>query len=801
MNAKDIINKALVRLHLKKPPFPPIEGKRDLPLPVRDCLENAGLSTASLIYFSKSDMNNERMFSDCYVMFDEKGVYCAEFNEPVLPKKKSRKKLEFKPELLKLSSTPVSDIDEMLVEQYLSTGELTYKKDGEYYSLCSFTIGKLSQFEELARVFNALKQGKDYTLYINSAPASVCQKCGAPTPPGKILCPKCDTRSSTVKRLFSFFAEAKGKMIFIIAAILLKTALSLILPQYSTQTLYDEILNPESALSYEALLSALFSLVLTVAGIKILNNVFTMFYQYVLAGVLPKVIYSIKLKIFTAMQSLSLGFYTQKQTGSLMERVTRDSNNIYWFFVDGFPYVITSVVTVAGIVVIMFLTSAKLTLTLLAASLVIFVAYPLFNKLFRKLHHEVWVQNARLTSKVSDNINGHRIIKAFSKEEDELSSFTKISDGLKDAEIKISNTQSTVFPLLSVIVYALGAIVLGYGGVLAVKYNELTVGELLKFVVYLEMLQSPIDFLSWVTNWWSRCIDSVRRVFEITDTKPEITESANAVSLPDLKGEIKLSELTFEYEPARPVIKNLSLKIEAGKMLGIVGKTGAGKTTISNLIARLYDPKEGVVKIDGVDVKEIKTETLRKNIGIVSQDIFLFMGTIADNIRYAKPDATDSEVIAAAKAASAHGFITALPDGYETRVGSGGQDLSGGERQRISIARTIIQNPKILILDEATAAMDTETERNIQNSLTALKSGRTTIAIAHRLSTLRDADCLAVIDGGECTEFGTFKELMDKKGDYYRMFRLQEEALKFIGIDETNTDEEREDEKHDDRKR
>ena len=219
-------------------------------------------------------------------------------------------------------------------------------------------------------------------------------------------------------------------------------------------------------------------------------------------------------------------------------------------------------------------------------------------------------------------------------------------------------------------------------------------------------------------------------------------------------------------------------------MLGIVGKTGAGKTTVSNLIARLYDPKGGTVKIDDYDVKDLSSKQLRKNIGIVSQDIYLFMGTIADNIRYARPDATNDEVIAAAKAASAHGFISKLPDGYETWVGSGGQDLSGGERQRISIARTIIQNPKILILDEATAAMDTETERNIQNSLTELKHGRTTIAIAHRLSTLRDADKLAVIDDGECIEFGTYDELMKKKWAYYKMFRLQEEALRFIGIGE-----------------
>ena len=217
-------------------------------------------------------------------------------------------------------------------------------------------------------------------------------------------------------------------------------------------------------------------------------------------------------------------------------------------------------------------------------------------------------------------------------------------------------------------------------------------------------------------------------------------------------------------------------------MLGIVGKTGAGKTTIANLISRLYDAKEGSVLIDGIDVRDIKLADIRKNVGMVSQDIYLFIGSVADNIRYAKPDASMDEVIAAAKAASAHDFIMKLPDAYETRVGSGGQRLSGGERQRISIARTIIQNPKILILDEAPAAMDTETERRIQSSLTALKKGRTTIAIAHRLSTLRDSDYLAVIDEGRVIEYGTYRELLQQKGEFYKQYKIQAEALKTIGI-------------------
>ena len=782
----EILNKILYKLHIKKPPRSH-KGERELlPPPVKDILEKENLDTSSVIFSVKTDMCGAEEYGDVYIFFDEKGIYTAEIEEPIKPKK-NKKKLDFKPKLLKLTSIPIDEIDEVFAEQYLATGQLTYTCKGEYYSLGYFSIGLLERADNFRRIFNAFKQNKDHEQYLNNDTGNACEKCGTPIPKGLKYCKDCVDKKSTVKRLFSFFGDVKWKMIFMICAVLFSSAINLILPKFSTQKLYDEVLNTGNTLGYDALLKGLFSVVLTMAALKITHQLFTLFYQYIVAGILPEVVYGIKLKIFKAMQSLSVGFYNHKQTGSLMDRVTRDANNIYWFFVDGFPYLIANAVTVAGLIVIMFFTSAKLTLTILSATVFILVLYPIVNKKFRKLHHRVWVQNSRLTSKVSDNINGHRIIKAFSKENDELDEFGKISSGLLNAEIKSANTESTVFPILSILIYLISAVVLGYGGILCIVHKEITVGELLTFVVYLQMLQAPIEFLSWVTTWWARCVDSAQRVFEIMDTEPDVKDKDNPIILDDFKGSVELQELQFEYEPAHPIIKNLSLKIEAGEMLGIVGKTGAGKTTISNLIARLYDPKEGVVKIDGIDVKDLSSKQLRRNIGIVSQDIFLFMGTIADNIRYARPDATNDEVIAAAKAASAHSFISKLPDGYETYVGSGGKGLSGGERQRISIARTIIQNPKILILDEATAAMDTETERNIQNSLSQLKSGRTTIAIAHRLSTLRDADKLAVIDEGECIEFGTYEELMEKKGAYYNMFKLQEEALRFIGIGEESS--------------
>lgn len=277
-------------------------------------------------------------------------------------------------------------------------------------------------------------------------------------------------------------------------------------------------------------------------------------------------------------------------------------------------------------------------------------------------------------------------------------------------------------------------------------------------------------------------MNSAQRIFEILDAKPDVTEKPSAKPKPDIKGEITLKNVTFGYEENREVLKNISLSVNAGEMLGIVGKSGAGKTTLVNLITRLYDVSEGEILIDGVNVRDMRFCDLRKNIALVSQETYIFKGTIFENIAYANPKAGRKEVLEAAIAASAHDFICKLPDGYDTEVGSGGRGLSGGERQRISIARAILANPKILILDEATAAVDTETEKNIQSALKELIKNRTTLSIAHRLSTLRDADKLIVIDDGKLVEEGTHGELIRKKGEYFKLYQIQSKALAMRGI-------------------
>ncbi|MCQ2463337.1 MAG: ATP-binding cassette domain-containing protein [Clostridia bacterium] len=750
------------------------------PAELENVLRDGGLDTSGLLYCAEGDMNNERCFCSCWLCFDEKGLYIAYGNAEVKPAKR-KKHITTVYTLDSIRSIPMDEIDSLEAERYVTTGRLVLSLGEQKESVTFFSIGKFPVLDDFCRKFNSYKKGEKIKRDDAPPPDRVCPKCHMPIPDGKPFCPKCNKKSSIAIRLFKYFSDYKGKVALITVLILAQTALNIYIPQISTRRLIDEVLTNPDALLYEQSIKALAVLILTMAGLRLLNQASTSLYQFVIGSVMPRFIYDIKVRIFSAMQRLSVGFYSSKQTGSLMERVTRDANNIYWFFVDGFPYIFVNGLTIIGVSVIMFSMSWKLSLIILGIVPFLVAVLVLGDRIFHSLHHRTWLFSARVSSTVSDNINGQRIIKAFSKEDDEYGKFERKSHDLLDAERKLNLTEATVLPIFMILVLALSTVVLCIGGTMVVK-GDITAGTLLSFIVYIGMLQEPFRFLTWISNWWSRCADSAQRMFEIVDTEPEITEKENAVSFENLRGSISIKELDFEYEAARPIIKKLNLEVNAGEMLGIVGKTGAGKTTIANLIARLYDAKSGTVEIDGTDVRDLKLDELRKNIGMVSQDIYLFMGTIADNIRYAKPDASMREVIAAAKAASAHDFIMKLPGGYETFVGAGGQELSGGERQRISIARTIIQNPKILILDEATAAMDTKTERNIQASLSVLKQGRTTISIAHRLSTLRDADHLAVIDEGTIKEYGTYTELLEKKGEFYKLYKIQSEALKTIGI-------------------
>jgi ATP-binding cassette subfamily B protein len=750
---------------------------------IAQAYETQGVNPSGFLFALHTDMTTDGQNADVYTAVTADTLHILTGEEKVV-KTQGARRIVAQYDVADRAAIPLAALKDLKTERLLSTGRLTADstENGETQTRCLlvFSLGYLSTVERLIKVVENLEKGQPPLQDVLVDEELFCPTCGTRYPePERKLCPKCMDRLSITRRLLGFFGQYKAKVALIVLVMLASSAVSILSPYVGTKLLFDEVLTEGGSL-YGAVLGIV-GLILLVRAVGVGLNIF---YSYVLARTVPWIVYDLKVKIFEAMQRLSVGFYTSKRTGALMNRVNRDATNIYWFFVDGLPYVVVNTLTFAGVLALMCVLSVPLAMVVVLILPVAILLFRVLWEVFRRFNHKNWVYSALLNSMVSDSVNGQRVIKAYAREEDEAGRFATV--GLKQAEVDIrsTNTGFTAFPLIYLFMFLGQVIITVIGGGMVVR-GEMTLGAFLTFIAYLAMLYGPLEFMSWVSNWWARCVDSAQRVFEIIDAKPDVADPEHPAQVGAIQGRVEVQGVRFEYDPATPILKGLDLTVEAGEMLGIVGKTGAGKSTLANLIARLYDVGEGAIRIDGIDVREWPLDTLRRNIGIVSQDIYLFIGTIADNIRYAKPGAAIEEVICAAKAAAAHDFIMRLPDGYETRVGAGGQDLSGGEKQRLSIARTILQNPRILILDEATAAMDTETEASIQKSLTALQGGRTTIAIAHRLSTLRDADSLAVIDEGKVVERGTHVELMRKMGEYFKLYKIQMEGLKVINMGDT----------------
>jgi len=751
--------------------------KINVPEYILQAFSAQGTNVDNFIYAIHTDMAIDGSYADVYTAIDHEKVYILTGEEKVV-KASGAQRIVALYETINLETYLISELGELKTEKLISTGFLYSDKDGVEKKLLPFSIGYIPYAEKLVKYAKNINEKEDLFKDILPDNELFCPKCGTRYPePERKLCLKCLDKVSLTKRLMGFFKFYKKKVIIIIIVMLAGTAFSLVAPLVGSRFFFDEVLTVGG--SYYNIVGPVVLLILFVRATSVGLNIL---YSYVLAKTVPWIIYDIKLRIFEAMQRLSVGFYTSKRTGALMNRINRDATNIYWFFVDGLPYLTINGLTLIGITILMCILNYKLAIICLSVIPLSIAMFRLLWTFFRRFHHKNWVYNSQLNSMVSDSINGQRVIKAFAREEDESSRFSKIGVKQADIEIKTFNLGFTAFPLIYLFMFT-GQVAITIAGGIMVVNGELTLGTFMTFIAYLTMLYGPLEFMSWVSNWWARCIDSAQRMFEIIDSKADIEDPETPVIIDELSGDIQIKNIWFEYDPATPVLKGLNLSVLPGKKLGIVGKTGAGKSTLANLIARLYDVTEGSITIDGVNIKKLPLKQLRRNIGIVSQDIYLFIGSIADNIRYAVPDTNIEDVIKAAKAASAHDFIMNLPDGYETRVGSGGQDLSGGEKQRLSIARTIIQNPSILVLDEATAAMDTETEANIQNSLNELQENRTTIIIAHRLSTLREVDTLAVLSEGKIVETGTHKELMIKKGEYHNLYTIQLEGLKTINMD------------------
>ncbi len=747
-----------------------------------------GLDPDKALSVLKTDMSREETYCDATTLFCEEGIACL-FTTVSLQKKEgaflfSSRKPERKIQEWDWVYLPMEEVLDVKLEEQVSVFRVIVEtKNGPVllFYATAHCLKEASEFCETVKRF--LESGEKPKEKKKQRPS--CPRCHTPyADPEKKICRKCSDRGSLIKKLLPFFRRYSGYILLVLLTVLLGGVLDLIAPILSQQFFFDQVLSETSPYYGKVL-----AIVLCVAGANFLVALNSMFTGFVGARVSAYVTYDLKKTIFSSFERLSYSFFSSRHTGKLLTQINADATTLYWFFCDGVPYFLSNIVQIVGILVIMFTIHPMLTVVIFLPMPVLFVGYALVLRHFKKLQAESYSKRSKFNSILSDVLGGMRIVKAFSREETEVERFHSASTAFGETRLKVAVRNNTILPFMHLLVQLSTYLVWGVGGYFVIQNgvspgSGISYGTLALFVSYLSMLYQPLNFFADFFGNMADSLNALQRLFEIYETEPEVKEAESPVSLPEVRGEVEFSHVDFSYAPGKKTIQDVSFHVPAGKTLGIVGHTGAGKSTLANLLTRLYDPASGKILIDGVDIREISLADLHKNIAIVSQETYLFRGTILDNIRYSAPDITREEAIAAAMAAGAHDFIVGFPDGYDTMVGMDKKLLSGGEKQRISIARAILKNPKILILDEATAAMDTKTERRIQEALARITRNRTTITIAHRLSTLRDADSLIVVEDGRVVEAGTHEELLKQKGVYHTLYQLQMEAMKTIGIEE-----------------
>ena len=486
------------------------------------------------------------------------------------------------------------------------------------------------------------------------------------------------------------------------------------------------------------------------------------------------VTHDLRRTLYSQMQRLSMAYHDQRQTGDLISRVTSDIDSIQSFIVSGLLGVLINIITLLGMIVVMFYINWQFTLIALAIVPILFVIVYSYTRRIKRASREVREKEGEMISVVEEVLNSIRVVKAFSREDYEIRRLEEESLTTVEIALKARALKSRLMPIVDIVVAAGTCAVLWFGANMVVD-GRLSAGSLVVFILYLGKMYKPMQELSKITDSYSKAAVGYERIQEILRSEKEIRDAPRAKTAPPFKGEIDFEHVDFCYEPDQMVLSDVNLHVEAGSMVALVGPTGAGKTTIINMIPRFYDPTKGTVKIDGIDVKTLKQKSMRQQISFVLQDTVLFRGPLWQNIAYGKPDARMDEIIASAKAANADEFIDKMPDGYDTVVGEHGMTLSGGQRQRIAIARAIIRKSPILILDEPTSGLDAESEQFVLEALDRLMEGKTSIVIAHRLSTIRKASAIFVVKDGSIVERGTHDELQAKGGVYASLYEIQVE--------------------------
>ncbi len=738
----------------------PLENKRLKDLALEEAVASILLEKEQFLFNIVTDLHMDGKYGDAFVCFTDKRIITADRDSE---------------NNVKTCALYYDEVERLFTKRMYGNAVLNaVKKDGEKIPLIKSTYAITAFFNVGIVFFNKIAAGISWEEAIEPVGntyktyTTTCPKCGRTLVHPGAECLNCASKGRMVSKLKKYITPELKPLVIAIVLSIITTACSLVTP-YATKSLVDDIIPNKE-------LQSLYIVVALLLGTYLCQYLFTAIRSTLLRYSGDRIVESLRNDVFEKAQHLPMRFYDKTSTGSVINRISNDTSTLQSFIMRITQEVVTQLFLLVGIVIIMLSMNWKLTLLALIPVPFVVMASRKFGRLVRPFYRRIWRKWTAVSSVLTDSIPCIKVVKSFSGEKRAAKRFQDKNQEWYKVSVR-AGKMASIFPNLISFVVVCGSLLIWYVGGINVIDNKagISLGLLVSFISYTSMFYGPVNFFAGLNDSYQNAITSAERIMDILDAEPE-KDDGKGNTLDEIKGKVEFKHVTFSFDKTKNVLSDIDFTIEPGECVGIVGTTGSGKTTLINLFLRFYDNYDGQILLDGRDIKDIDMEYFRSHIGYVQQEAMMFSDTIFNNIAYGKPDASVEEVLRAADVANAHEFILRHPDAYDTILGERGVGLSGGERQRISIARAILNDPSVLIFDEATSAVDSETEKLIQDAINKLIKGRTTLMIAHRLSTLRQADKIMVIDQGKILEFGTPQELMALKGKYYKLVNIQSMA-------------------------